>query len=654
MNIKWEIVTTVSHFEAVVSKWGGLIACDTETYDKDLGKHLLGISLAPEHSKGLDGIYIPLAHFEGGRFLPQCDTNVVRLLQDWLPKQKLIGHNFTYDKGWLDRSLGIKTSWVADTRIMWHLSAAPSGPRPYGLKDAMVELLGWDEANDKTLEAEVRAHGGRLRDGDHYLSSLPTMAKYAALDAYATIGIFTRLEPFFHKHNYWGLLEKMMQYNELLQSNTDQGILVDRAGLQKAHDRLLKTRQAAENRFRKELRNELETLEMHWADRKAALYKREYNKTRYLNHPEEWKKFNLNSDKDKRELFFDILNVPVVERTESGLPSTGADNFKRVNTPWMEAYLKYEHANTISTNFSNPYIESSGDGRIHPGFNICGTVSYRLSGFKPYLLNAPFDEKAVLRHLLVDPGWVGIHSDLSAIEPTITAHFSEDASLLKVFRDGNGDIYLDLALDLFPNDEELHEGYNSNVPVTSATKKRFERQRKVAKVIQLAVQYTGTGHTVAKNLNKEGISYSLREAEAMVSVYWRKFEKVAEFNRKLFALNRKEGHLRNVIGRIIRVPYPDDKDLPNRYLQSSAHDVLVLWVLEIYRLAAERGVPIKPVLLDCHDSSSNAVPLSFESRGKALYADALRTINQQLGLSVTIRAETKVFKSLAGLKGQED
>jgi DNA polymerase I-like protein with 3'-5' exonuclease and polymerase domains len=654
MEIKWKIVTDRASLDSVLSQWSGLVACDTETYSKDLGEHLLGISLSPEYSSGLGGIYIPLVHFIDGRFLPQAEPSVVSRLRQWLPQQRLIGHNFTYDKGWIERTLNIKTTWVADTRIMWHLSAAPAGPGPYGLKDGMVELLGWPEANDKTLEAEVKARGGKLRDGDHYLSSLRTMAKYAVLDAYATMGLYHCMSSFFNTHNYWWMLEKMMEYNELLELNTQTGIVVDRVGLQKAHDRLLKTKQAAENRFRKELKDVISSLEQDWADRKVALYKREYNKVRYLAHPEEWKTVNLNSDKDKRELFFDKLKLTVVGTTESGLPSTGADNFKWVKNPWMEAYLKYEHANTLSSSFSKPYLDASaGDSKLHPGFNICGTVSYRLSGFKPYLLNAPFDEKAILRHMRIDDGYIGIHADLAAIEPTITAHFSEDPSLLKVFRDGLGDIYLDLALELFQGDEELQNGYNPNIPITKETKRRFERQRKVAKTIQLAVQYTGTGHTVSRNLTKDGIPTTVEEANNYVRSYWKKFAAVQDFNQRLFALNRKEGHLRNVIGRIIRVPHPDYKDLPNRFVQSSAHDILVLWVLEVYRLCKIRGIPIKPVLVDCHDSTSNQVPCEFESRAKDVYRDALQTINEQLGLCVTIKAETKTFKTLAGLKGEE-
>lgn len=653
--MKWATVTTLEQFVEVTLEWSGKIACDTETVSKEFGNHLLGISLSPEYSSGLDGIYIPLNHFLKGRIQPIAKASLVIYLKEWLPKQALIGHNFTYDDKWLKDALGVNTlTWVVDTRLMWHLSAAPEGPKPYGLKNGQVELLGWAEAGDKALELEVKALGGKLKEGDHYLASVSTLSYYAALDAFSTMGLWSNLKDFFDRNDYWWMLNKAMAYVRLLQVNTDLGIDVDRVGLEKAHQRLLNTKQAAYRRFSNELKDVIGELERDWADRKASLYKREYNKARYLNHPEEWKKFNPNSDKDKRELFFDKLQCPITGTTDSGLPSVSAENLQGVSNSWMGAYLKYEKANTISSNFSGPYLQaSSTDSRLHPGFNICGTVSYRLSGFKPYLLNAPFDEKHVLRNLRVEKGYIGIHADLSAIEPTVTAHYSEDPSLLKVFRDGLGDIYLDLALELFPNDKELQNGYNPNIPITKEVKERFSRQRKVAKVIQLAVQYTGTGHTVAKNLSKDNIPTTVEEANGYVRAFWRKFNKVKAMNEQLFALNRQQGHLRNVIGRIIQVPYPDYKDLPNRFIQSSAHDVLVLWVLEIYRLCAERGIPIKPILLDCHDSTSNQVPEEFLEEGKKAYKDALDTVNKQLDLSVTIKAETKTFKSLAGLKNNE-
>lgn len=675
MEISWQIVSDPEKLRAITAHWYGQIACDTETYGRAGSDEarLLGISLTPQLCTGdTANVYIPFHVFDGhasngqpvGEWSYAASPAMEDALKAFLLSRKLVGHNFTYDKKWIDLTLGIDTKWVSDTRIKWHLASAPAGPRPYGLKDAQVEVLGWAQSNEKELADAVQLRGGKLANGDHYLAPLPILSKYACFDTFATMELDKALEPFFIEHSYHHMLKQMMEYALLLEENTSHGVKVDKPGLEKAHARLEAKKNAALRRFMKQVGPSIGELEEDWKAMHVGALVRESAIQLYLDTPARWKKFNLNSDADKIDLFYGKLGLPRTafakrnKKSKSTKPpalSVAADDIAHLGKgkEWLEAYLKYEKANTLVSNFSGPYLDSVINSRLHPGFNICGTVSYRLSGFKPYLLNAPFDERAILKNLGCDPGWGGVHADLAAIEPTVTAHFSDDPTLLKVFRDGLGDIYLDLALELFPSDADLQAHYNPNAPITKAIKERFAKQRKVAKVIQLAVQYTGTGHTVAKTLNKEGIPTTIEQADGYVRAYWRKFSKVASFNYRLRELNRKDGHLRNIIGRIIQVPDPDYKDLPNRYIQSSAHDVLILWVLEIYRLCQERNIPIKPVLLDCHDSTSNQTPVTCIKALQLTYHDALANINYRLGMHVTVKAEVKTFSTLAGLKGEE-
>lgn len=641
------IVRDVEYFNQLTRQWGEIIACDTETA---LDAHLLGVSL----SNGYNSFYVPIKGWNGTSFEMEASNDLLEALKSILTSKSLVGHNFTYDKHWVEKELGITTSWVFCTRIGWHLASAPAGPRPYGLKDAQVECLGWSSANDKELDNNVRSKGGSLKKGEHYLADLSVLGKYAALDALSTYKLYEHLLPFFKEHDYFEMVEIMMQYNLLLDENTRTGVKTNVEGLKKVKELFESKRDKAYTRFKKTFSKEIAKLEDAWRDRKVSNYKRDYNKIRYLSHPEEWKRFNPNSDKDKRELFFDLCKFPVVETTEAGLPSTSGKSLA-TNSQLLGDYLEYEHYNTLISNFISPYITcTERTGYLHPGFNICGTVSYRLSGFKPYLLNAPFEEKQIMCNFMCEEGWEGVHADLSAVEPTITAHYSQDPALLKVFKEGLGDIYLDLALELFPDDEELKNGYNPRIPITGAVKERFSRQRKISKVIQLAVQYTGTGHTVAKNLSFSGFPTTPEAANVYVRRYWRKFRKVAEWQWQLRCEYKRRNLLRNAIGRVIRVPDPDYKDLPNRFIQSSAHDVLVLWVLRIYKICSERGLQIRPVLLDCHDSTSNATLSSNGAVLEGIYRESLEQVSNELGLSVPVRFEIKRFKSLAGLKGKED
>lgn len=648
--MQWEVVTSVKRFQEVVGSWPTDIACDVETGQDT---YLMGVSF----SNGKSAIYIQVHSYIDGVFRA-ITSDLVSTLPLLLASKRFIGHNFTYDKTWLKKHWGWDSTWIADTRLMWHLSSAPAGPLPYGLKDAQTDLLGWETANDIEMIEHLKAKGVKLVPKErwgkyYYIADLQVIAKYACLDTLSTALIHAKLTPFFDYHDYWPMLCDIMAYNELLEVNTTLGVRVDVPALQRANKRLIEARDGAMKRVRKLLAAPIADLEAYWAETKALGYKSAHHKERFLASPEKWPKFNWNSDVQKRELFYKILKNPIVYLTDNKLPSTNADSVKQMTGEWVQAYLKYEKNNTLVTNYTSSYLSSIRSGRLHPGFNICGTVSYRLSGFKPYLLNAPFDERLVMKTIVCDPGYIGLHADFKAIEPAMTAHYTEDPSLLKVFKLGLGDIYLDLALVLFPYDKELQNGYNPNIPVTKAIKERFARQRKIAKVIQLAVQYTGTKKTVAKNLTKEGIPTTEEQAADYVRAYWSKFRRVAEFNYQLKEVNRKQKHLRNVIGRIIRVPDPEYKDLSNRFIQSSAHDCLVRWVLIISRLVKERSIIMQPMLIDCHDSTSWQVKKEQLSDAKALFTDALKELNESLGLIVPVEVEMKTFTSFAGLKNDE-
>lgn len=656
--LKWQVITHRSEFEKTVKNWSGIIACDVETYGKAWNaaeRRLLGVSLSPETPSNTS-IYIPFYLFEDNMLKSVFTPELLKSLGTWLAQQKLVGHNFTYDKRWLELH-DFRTNWVADTRLMWHMTSAPAGPRSYGLKEAQSELLGWEATNEKELEQNVRSKGGSLKNGDHYLADLYVMAKYACLDTYSTIEVYKKLAPTFEAFEYWDMLSTVMRYNELLEANTYNGVPVDEKGLQQALERTEKARERHHKALMKQLGPIIKEMEDAWLEEKMLSYKpgahRKYHVKRLMSQPERWPKFNWNSDKHKRELLYVKMGHPVIYTTESGKPATDKETIKQIKDTWTPTYLDYNKAETLINSFMRPWLEAVEGGRLHPGFNICGTVSYRLSGFKPYFLNLPFDEKFMMKNFTCPEGYVGIHSDLVSIEPTMTAHYSEDPHLLKVFRDGLGDIYLDLALELFPDNKELHDVYNPNIPITAEVKARLEAPRKVAKVIQLAVQYTGTGHTVSKNLTKSDIPTPVPTADGYVRAYWRKFRKVRECEYQLRELNRKQGHLRNVIGRIIRVPDPDYKDLMNRFIQSSAHDCLMLWVLKIDKLAKERNIDMRPLLVDCHDSTSWAVRKDQKKEAREVFDDALAELNEELGLSVTIRSDTKYFTTFAGLKADE-
>lgn len=710
MSYNVRIVRTVTELRSLQLQEHVRLVADVETYGTDPknGK-LLGVALAPlegQFEGGVDACYVVVQEYlhatstwklnpnlEDLLLLPDSSAKVEKVVDyavgtiikyqgakpQYVPglrstltfilkSAQLVGHNYVYDKRWIDHFLGISSTWHADTRLMWHMSDRPLHSKPYGLKDAQVDVLGWDARGDEALKYQVKERRGSLDKGDHYLADTYVLGHYAGLDVVSTALLYKACKPHFDAHQQWDMLGDMMRYSWLLSRNTEHGVRVDVSRLERQRDRLQSDLDCARTKLEAWTAPYVKRLEEQWRDDRAAKYASDRHRQAFLASPTKWKRFNPSSDAQKRDLFYGVMSLPVVEHvkprkdrktgrkvysdkaavTLSALNKAVARAERDDLVPMVEEYERAEHAETMLNSFVLPWLKSVKNGRIHPGFNVCGTVTYRLSGFRPQFLNLPFEERELMSCFSVDDGLGGVHMDLRAGEPTVTCHYSQDPGLLKVFRDGLGDVYLDLALTLFSKDQELKEGYDPLVPVTDAVKDRFKRQRKVAKVVQLAVQYTGTGYTVSKSLG-----CSLDAAEDLVRSYWKHFKAVQRMNAALINIHDRKGYLTNVAGRTLQVPKRREKDVPNTFFQSGCHDILTMFVLEVYRLCEERGVKVVPVLLDCHDSTSNACPLEQVPQLEQAYVDALASVNCRLGMTVSVSMDFKRFTTLAGLKNDE-
>lgn len=639
---EWQIVNNEEEFKNFMSQLllGSTVAVDTETKGQRPGQpnYLLGMSVT---GKLPDGNYKSI----------YCSSPTSGCIRSVF-SSPVVGWNVPFDKAWLDHTFGLDTKWHADARIMWHLSNNDPTIRGFGLKKAQKLLLGWSESNDKELEENVRRHGGKLSNGDHYLADLPVLAKYACLDTYSTLLCFEQLEPFFKLHDYWHVQQDVLNYAIELNKASAQGLPVSESELMSAAALYKNKRETARLRILEVCTNEIEAVERAWLARKMGSLKTPRGREAYLLNSVRHRRFNPSSAHQRALLLHTMLEFPVKERTEKGLPKTDRANISLIKHPSAEALLQYSEAKKVVEQ-AKTYLGAVQDGRMYTNYDVCGTVSGRLSGFRPSVLNMPFEESEVMSAFKCEDGYVGIHADLASIEPCVLAYYSEDPTLLKVYREGMGDIYLDLALDLFPNNEELKKGYNPNVPVTSEVKRQFKDVRSICKTIHLAVSYTGTYITVAKNLTKNGYPTTKGQAMALVKQYWSKFQRVRAFDRALQERYEVKGNVRNIVGRIVQVPDQYKKDLMNRLIQSSAHDVLRVWVEEIINQFTLNGVEWKHWLPDLHDSTTFMIKQGQEELARQCYIVALKLVETRLELTVPLGMELKFCKTLAGVKANE-
>ena len=660
MDFQGHIITDAATLHQVLATAPEIVACDTETYktrptQKDA--RLLGLSLSWVGAQGPVAVYIPkFVYSHKSRMWCLASELFEFELPGLLRRHKFVGWNASYDRTWLDyefEDFRYKTQWAADGRILWHLSNQDESIRGFGLKLAQTKLLGWPSTNEEALERNVRAKGGSLANGDHYLADLPVLAHYATLDTVSTMQAYLHLKPFFDKHNYWDFANKLMQYSFLLKEASDLGVKCDLDKLKEARDYFASAREQSGVSLRAECVEELALIENGWRTEKVESLKTANGRANFLSSPARWSRFNPGSSQQRAHLLHTVLKFPVLERTPTGQPKTSRDLIENINHPAAKHLASYSE-NKKNNETCETYIGAWSEGRLHPGYDICATVSGRLGGFVPYLLNAPFSEPRIMGAFSVDPGYVGVHADLTAVEPCITGAYSEDENLLKVYRDGKGDIYLDLALELFPDREDLRADYDPNGPApTAAIKEKYKVIRAICKIIHLAVGYTGSYITICKNLNKAGFPTTPSEARVLVARYWQKFAEVKEFTKKLKAVYLQQGHIRNLMGRIIHVDPRFIKDLLNRLVQSSGHDILVEWVMRIHQELNAAELDWKPMLIDIHDATGVMVKEGQQEAVKSIFLSTLEGLNNELNLGVRIRAEAKFFHSLAGLKGDE-
>lgn len=299
--------------------------------------------------------------------------------------------------------------------------------------------------------------------------------------------------------------------------------------------------------------------------------------------------FNLNSPKQKAELFYDKLGCPVLKHTKTGNPSTDSDVMEQLADMGYKAaeyMVKYSEVQKLYSSYilSIPRLLNE-DGKLRGNLNSCGTKTGRFSSNNPNLQNMPNnDNYPVRKSFVAREGYAFICLDFSQIEPRIMAHMSKDPGLLEIYnKEGGGDIYQGIADDL------------------SIT-------RKQAKVVVLAISY---GMGANKLANSLGIS--LREAELIIEDFYNRYKTFRAWKASVERKAENEGFIRNAFGRVRRFNFSGGHKSPsywgslrqafNTMVQGSAADFLKYCMIKLYEeltIEVNKKFDAK-ILLQVHD-----------------------------------------------------
>lgn len=630
----------------------------------------------------------------------------------------LVGHNIFFDASYTYRDNKYKWSlnWIHCTYALYKLLATEGfNNQRWGLKNAQVDLLGWEESNEPELAAWLvdNGYGTRVIEGETGVEKLrpnkaemwrapaDILGKYCALDADSTYLLYTQvLLPALNKYpvlaEYAG--PQYSRYIQLLINQRFSGILIDRerltsystslndkiVGLEqdflnhpdiapligewnslvvdehksKEPERYLKKKLSEEpNQFKKD--GTVSSNWLKWKAKNEAPLVTSKNWLKWADQLTELKSsqhFNINSNKQKQWLFYEKLGYPVLLTTESGQPAADGKALTSFGEPG--ALLIGQNEAFKEQGYVAAVLEHSSTGVLHPAVKVPGTLTGRLSGAGGLNIQQMPKSKPFLECWIPRPGKVWVQVDFTALEQVVLAELSKDQALWKLYGPAArpNDVYLFTGANLPVIGKTIRAaGYDPDRPTPegiASAKKLAKKERGIAKIITLASSYGAGAGKIQQTLQLEGIPISLNDCRTIHQGYWQLYAGVKEYERELLRqLNNNNGWVLNGIGRPLGIASDLEKDIVNRVVQSTGHDILVQWLIIYSRILDDRGIPYTPIIADLHDESIIEVDESYAEEALAIMStEAMEELNFILNGKIKLKGAGTIARSLADIK----
>jgi DNA polymerase I len=157
---------------------------------------------------------------------------------------------------------------------------------------------------------------------------------------------------------------------------------------------------------------------------------------------------------------FEGLGADITETTPSGNKSVSKDQLSMLVRDGnadvkqlADAVLKQRKADKLASSYFLNFINDNVDGFVHPSINLLRARTGRMSITEPALQTLPSGDATVRRAFIPkDEDHVIISSDLDQVEFRITANYSEDATLIKLFHDADatgGDVFTSIMQQVY-------------------------------------------------------------------------------------------------------------------------------------------------------------------------------------------------------------
>lgn len=271
--------------------------------------------------------------------------------------------------------------------------------------------------------------------------------------------------------------------------------------------------------------------------------------------------FNVGSPKQLAALLYDVMELPIIDTTKTGLPSTSAKTIKKLLNHTITNNVRktleniniYTQTSTILSTFitafkENSVIKEDGHWYLHGSYNLGGTVSGRMSSSQPNLQNIPSGSKyaSLIKKCFIAPkGWLLAGADFDSLEDKISALTTRDENKLKVYEE-NYDGHCLRAYSYFGS--QMPDIGNTVQEINSIVT-RYPELRQASKGPTFALTYGGTFHTLINNL---GIPHD--DAVEIEKNYHILYKQSDEWVQAKLAQASTDGYVTVAFGLRVRTP----------------------------------------------------------------------------------------------------
>ncbi len=592
-NAAYETILSWGAFEALLAKISAaeLTSLDTETNSLDeMRAELVGISFSVRVG---EGAYIPLAHNypDAPEQLPRDE--VLAKLKPWLenPAAKKLGQHIKYDRHvFANHGLEVQ-GYAHDTMLQSYVLEVH---KPHGLSSLAERHLGRSGISFEDL------CGKGVNQLTINQVEIARVSEYACEDTDQTLAVHGVLWPQIQLDAGLSFVYQLeIESSEALYRIERNGVLIDAPTLA-AQSHALGTRI---------LQLEAEAHEL-------------------AGQP-----FNLSSPKQIGEIFFTKLGLPVVKKTATGAPSTDEEVLEKLaeDFPLPAKILEHRGLAKLKGTYTDKLAQLAlpRTGRVHTHYAQAVAVTGRLSSNDPNLQNIPIrtiEGRRVREAFVAGAGKLIASADYSQIELRIMAHISDDAALLRAFREGL-DVHRATAAEVF------------GVTLEQVT----SEQRRYAKVINFGLIYGMSAYGLARNLGIDNTA-----AKNYIQRYFERYPGVKDYMERTREEARANGYVQTVFGRRLYLPEiasPNgqrragaERAAINAPMQGTAADLIKLSMVKVQQVldAEQRGTRM---IMQVHDELVFEVP---ESEVDWLKVEIPRLMAGVADLKVPLLAEIGV------------